>query len=177
MRSTKPKKAATLFAALVTACLAVLTVPADASPRAADVRSEIARHAKGEVGQGETPPGSNCNPYGPCESWCAHFATWTWRKAGIDIPNYGFTGDIYTWGKKRDRAHGTDTGMRVGDIVLYGTGPGNVDTGVVVAVSDGKITTVEGNSGDKVARHGPFDPRHAKAAGRPADIYGWVSAA
>lgn len=49
--------------------------------------------------------------------------------------------------------------MKPGDIVLYGTGPQStstsVHTGVVVAVGNGTITTVEGNS---------------------ANIYGWVSA-
>jgi hypothetical protein len=24
-----------------------------------------------------------CNPYGPCEQWCALFATWAWRQAGV----------------------------------------------------------------------------------------------
>ncbi len=119
-------------------------------------------------------------PYGPCQAWCAHFATWTWRKAGINIPNYGFTGDIYTWGRSKGRAHSTNTGMQPGDIVLYGTGPQNtstsVHTGVVVAVGKGKITTVEGNSNNAVRKHGPFDPTQAKAAGRPGNIYGWVAA-
>ena len=36
-----------------------------------------------------------CNPYGPCEEWCALFATWVWRHAGVSIPSYAFTGDIY----------------------------------------------------------------------------------
>jgi hypothetical protein len=70
--------------------------------------------------------------------------------------------------------------MKPGDIVLYGTGPQStstsVHTGVVVAVGNGKITTVEGNSDDKVRKHGPFNPKKAKDAGRPANIYGWVSA-
>ncbi|TDW54701.1 CHAP domain-containing protein [Kribbella pratensis] len=156
----------------------VSSVPLTAT--AAETRTQIVNAANGEVGQGETPPGSNCNPYGACESWCAHFATWTWRKAGSDIPNYGFTGDIYTWGQRKGRAHSGNTGMKPGDIVLYGTGPQNTSTslhtGVVVATGNGKITTVEGNSHDKVQKLGPFDPKHAKNAGRPGNIYGWVSA-
>ena len=166
-----------LVASVLVAASGSLTLTASA----ADTRTKIVNAANGEIGQQETPPGSNCNPYGPCQAWCAHFATWTWRKAGIDIPNYGFTGDIYTWGQRKGRAHSSNTGMKRGDIVLYGTGPQNtgtsVHTGVVVAVgTDGKITTVEGNSGDKVRKHGPFDPKRAKAAGRPGNIYGWVSA-
>ena len=41
--------------------------------------------------------GSFCNPYGPCEEWCALFATWVWQQAGIPIPSYPFTGNIYNW--------------------------------------------------------------------------------
>lgn len=174
-----------LGSALLTAGSATASaVPAAPAPDAAalpaDTRTAIVNAANSQIGQGETPPGSNCNPYGPCQAWCAHFATWTWRKAGITIPNYGFTGDIYTWGRNKGRAHSTNTGMQPGDIVLYGTGPQNtstsVHTGVVVAVGNGKITTVEGNSGDAVRKHGPFDPTRAKAAGRPGNIYGWVAA-
>ncbi|GAA2807571.1 CHAP domain-containing protein [Kribbella solani] len=166
-----------LLAAVLIALLGSMTLTASA----ADTRTTIVNAANGEVGQQETPPGSNCNPYGPCEPWCAHFATWTWRQAGINIPNYGFTGDIYTWGQARGRAHSTNTGMQPGDIVLYGTGPQNTDTsvhtGVVVAVaSNGNITTVEGNANNQVSKYGPFDPKRAKNAGRPGNIYGWVSA-
>ena len=41
-------------------------------------------------------PGMFCNPYGPCEEWCALFATWVWEQAGIPIPGYAFVGDVYT---------------------------------------------------------------------------------
>ncbi|MGW5189922.1 CHAP domain-containing protein [Kribbella sp. NPDC004138] len=166
---------------LVAAVAVALCGSLSLTAAAADTRTTIVNAANGEVGQQETPPGSNCNPYGPCEAWCAHFATWTWRQAGIQIPNYGFTGDIYTWGQGKGRTHDGDTGMQPGDIVLYGTSPDDTDTsvhtGVVVAVgTDGRITTVEGNSGNEVRKHGPFDPQHAGNAGRPADIYAWVSA-
>ena len=36
-------------------------------------------------------------PYGPCEEWCALFATWVWEQAGVPIPSYPFTGSIYDW--------------------------------------------------------------------------------
>ena len=44
-----------------------------------------------------TSQGPYCNPYGPCEEWCALFATWAWEQAGIPIPRYAFTGDIWGW--------------------------------------------------------------------------------
>ena len=45
--------------------------------------------------------GLYCNPYGPCEEWCALFATWAWEQAGIPIPRYAFTGDIWGWAAAR----------------------------------------------------------------------------
>ncbi|WP_344311174.1 CHAP domain-containing protein [Fodinicola feengrottensis] len=167
--------ALTVTATPVAALAATATVVQPAT-----VRTDIVSIANSELGIGENPPGSNCTKYGPCEAWCALFATWVWRQAGISIPQYDFTGDIYTWGQGKGRAHSTNTGMQPGDIVLYGTGPQNTDTslhtGIVVAVGTGTITTVEGNSDNQVEKHGPFDPTHAHAAGRPGNIYGWVSA-
>jgi cell wall-associated NlpC family hydrolase len=174
------------LAVLLASGIAVTAAPAAASvgraeiSRTQDLRADIVRIANSQLGTEEDPPGSNCTPYGPCEAWCALFATWTWRQAGSTIPSYDFTGDIYTWGENNGRSHPTNTGMQPGDIVLYGTGPEDTDTsvhtGVVVAVGTGTITTVEGNSDNQVEQHGPFDPKHAEDAGRPGDIYGWVSA-
>lgn len=173
---------AVLFAGVLAAAAtpaAAFAVTASAV-QPADVRSDIVSTANSQLGIGEDPPGSNCTKYGPCEAWCALFATWTWQQAGISIPQYAFTGDIYTWGQGKGRAHSTNTGMQPGDIVLYGTGPEDTDTslhtGIVVAVGTGTITTVEGNSDNQVEKHGPFDPTHAQSAGRPGNIYGWVSA-
>ena len=52
--------------------------------------------------------GPYCNPYGPCEEWCALFATWVWRQAGIPIPSYAFTGDIYQLGRHQRRRAAAD---------------------------------------------------------------------
>jgi len=113
--------------------------------------------------------GNFCNPYGPCEEWCSLFATWVWERAGVPIPEYPFTGDIYTWAAD-------DTGVlppaavpQPGDIVLYGTGPWSTATslhaGVVVQVwPDGAIVTVEGDAGPAasgslaVVINGPYLP-------------------
>jgi CHAP domain len=110
-----------------------------------------------------------CNPYGPCEQWCALFATWAWEQAGIPIPRYAFTGDIWGWAA----AHGRDlppTAMpAVGDAVLYGTGPQSTSTSVHVGIvtqvwPDDAIMTVGGDSGPgrtgylSTALDGPFLP-------------------
>jgi hypothetical protein len=111
--------------------------------------------------------GSFCNPFGPCEEWCALFATWAVQQGGIDIPSFAFTGDIWTWGAERGLAL-PPTAMPVPcDVVLYGTGPASTDTsvhtGIVAQVwPDGAVLTLEGDAGPgatgrlAVVVNGPF---------------------
>jgi CHAP domain-containing protein len=112
--------------------------------------SEIVRIARSQVGTGESPPGSNCNPYGPCVEWCSLFVSWVWKRAGVPMEGstatYAYSGSIYTWAETHQDdpfavpplggeapASGEGDGARVlpptatpapGDAVLYGTGPG-----------------------------------------------------
>jgi hypothetical protein len=113
-----------------------------------------------------------CNPYGPCEPWCALFATWVWEIAGIPIPHYAFVGDMYTWAKAHTATLSAGQMLQPGDAVLYGTGPWNVNTAVHVALvaqvwPDGAITTIAGDSGPgphgyfSVNINGPFLPTHS----------------
>ena len=110
-----------------------------------------------------------CNPYGPCEEWCALFATWAWRQAGIPIPSYAFVGDIYDWAASHGALLPPTARPEPGDAVLYGTGPQNVFTSVHVAIvtqvwPDGAIDTVDGDSGPgrdgwlSVTINGPYLP-------------------
>lgn len=108
---------------------------------------EILRAARKETGYHET--GNNINKFGPAgQPWCAYFATDMWRKAGVNIPNYGFTGDVYRWGQEHGKAYGAGSlkQARPGDVLLFGTGPSRgapVITakeradGIVVEVSPG----------------------------------------
>jgi hypothetical protein len=116
--------------------------------------------------------GQFCNPYGPCEAWCALFATWAWETAGIPIPHYAFVGDIYTWALAHTSVLSADQILQPGDAVLYGTGPSSVATavhmGIVAQVwPDGAIDTIEGDSGPgpegyfSVNINGPFLPTHS----------------
>ena len=113
--------------------------------------------------------GYYCNPYGPCEEWCALFATWAWQQVGIPIPSYGFTGSMYEWAGTYGALLPPTATPAVGDAVLYGTGPQNADTSVHVAVitqewPDGALVTVDGDSGPgrdgwlSVTINGPFLP-------------------
>ncbi len=119
---------------------------------------------------GPSPDGGNyCNPYGPCEQWCALFATWVWERAGIRVPRYAFAGDVYKWARRHSRVITLRDNPAPGDLVLYGTGPRNIWTsphmGVVAQVwPDGEIDTVEGDAGPgpggwtSVLVNGPFLP-------------------
>jgi hypothetical protein len=113
--------------------------------------------------------GYYCNPYGPCEEWCALFATWAWEQAGVPIPSYAFTGDIYHWAAVHGAVLAPTTTPDPGDAVLYGTGPASTSSSVHVGIvtqvwPDGAIMTVSGDSGPgrdgalSVTINGPFLP-------------------
>jgi hypothetical protein len=120
-------------------------------------RANIVRIARSQLNYHERP--HNCTKYGPCEEWCALFATWVWRTAGVPIPKYAFTGDVYKWGQRHHLAYGRAALGRAqaGDVLLFGTGPSNPSTsthiGIVVGVARGRVTLIEGNSNDAVRSH------------------------
>ena len=114
-----------------------------------------------------------CNPYGPCEAWCALFATWVWERAGVPIPSFAFTGAIYGWAAANTAVLPATAAPLPGDAVLYGTGPGStsssVHVGLVVQVwPDGAVVTIEGDAGPAatgslaVIVNGPYLPSHSR---------------
>ncbi|MGA2838102.1 MAG: CHAP domain-containing protein [Acidimicrobiales bacterium] len=136
----------------------------DPSPTA----SAIVSIATGQV-NADPDTGYFCNPYGPCEAWCALFATWVWEESGVPIPQYAFTGDIYNWSADNTGVLPPTASPLPGDAVLYGTGPWSVDTsvhtGLVAQVwPDGAIVTVEGDAGPGIVGNlaviinGPYLP-------------------
>jgi hypothetical protein len=140
------------------------------SPYGLPASKTITAVAAGQVeGDPDISRGAFCNPYGPCEAWCALFATWVWRAAGIPIPSYPFTGSIDSWAGSHTRLLAPTALPAPGDAVLYGTGPestaSSVHTGIVSQVwPDGAIVTVEGDAGPaptgqlSVIVNGPFLP-------------------
>ena len=164
--------------------------------------NEIVRIARTQLGREEEPPGSNCNPYGPCVAWCSLFLSWVWQHAGVPLKGststYAYSGTIYEWAEAHEggglpgaSAPGEPftaaepNGARVlpptatpspGDAVLYGTGPKDSDhIGIVERVfPGGQITTIDGNFGDRVSRNGPFLPSQAAAYGMPGPIFGYA---
>ena len=121
------------------------------------LKDKIVNIADAEKGNGEKPNGSNCTKYSKmCVAWCALFATWVWRKAGVNIPQYAFTGDVYNWGKRKGKSYGKANLKKAtkGDVLLFGTGPSSTKTsthiGIVKSVSGSSVTLIEGNSQNKV---------------------------
>jgi hypothetical protein len=137
-------------------------------PASPDRASRIVSVAASQLGP--SPEGGRyCNPYGPCEEWCALFASWVWERAGIRVPRFAFVGNLYRWAARHTRVIPGRGRPAPGDLVLYGTGPQNVWTsphmGVVAQVwPDGEIDTVEGDAGPSpggwasVLVNGPFLP-------------------
>ncbi|MDA8373828.1 MAG: CHAP domain-containing protein [Actinomycetota bacterium] len=132
---------------------------------------------------GPATQGNFCNPYGPCEQWCALFAAWAWNQGGVAAVSDGFTGDLYDWAAQNTSVIGPDQAPAAGDIVFYGTGPqstsSSVHDGIVVQTwPDGSMVTVEGDSGPGpdgwlgVTVNGPFmAQRSLESNGAP--IYGY----
>jgi len=142
----------------------------DAPPYSLATSATITSVAASQVGPDPAnQTGPYCNPYGPCEQWCALFLTWVWEHGGIPVPSIPFTGNIYAWAATHGRILPAGALAAPGDAVLYGTGPQStatsVHTGAVVQVwPDGAVVTVEGDAGPApdglgaVIINGPFLP-------------------
>ena len=141
------------------------------SPAPTPTASAIVSVATGQV-NADPYAGYFCNLYGPCEAWCALFATWVWERAGVPIPSFAFTGDIYGWAAAHTGVLPPTGAPLPGDAVLYGTGPWSTSTSVHVGLvaqvwPDGAIVTVEGDAGPNSTGHlaviinGPYLPTHS----------------
>ncbi|MCP2339153.1 C40 family peptidase [Actinomadura rupiterrae] len=118
--------------------------------------------ARGELGQGEHPPGSNHNKftdwYGLGDvPWCDIFLAWCADRAGClpAVGRFAYTPSHAQWFKEHGRWGEVP---RVGAIVFFDWG-GSRDlsaidhVGVVEALrADGSIVSIEGNTEDMVRR-------------------------
>jgi hypothetical protein len=122
--------------------------------------------------QPDPDTGYYCNPYGPCEEWCALFATWAWAQGGYAVPRYPFTGSVDTWAAQNGFVLPPTATPAPGDAVLYGTGPQSAATSVHIAIvaqvwPDGALVTIDGDSGPgrdgwlSVTINGPFLPANS----------------
>ncbi|GHO50422.1 CHAP domain-containing protein [Ktedonospora formicarum] len=122
-----------------------------------DIRAKIVAAARKEYARGVHETGVNCNPYGPCEEWCALFASWTWRQAGINI-NIAYVPNYQDYGQKHGTLHKGLSNPQPGDAIIFHT-PGHSYThvGIIVEVHpNGEVISIEGNHRDRVDKVGPY---------------------
>lgn len=120
--------------------------------------------ARGEIGQVESPPGSNDSdriaeyrtavPGAAAGPWCAYFASWVAAQNGTPLGENGKgfarVDDVYAWARRTGRAvaAGPATQPKPGDLIIW-----DEHMGIVESVTpDGRMTTIEGNSSDSVAQ-------------------------
>lgn len=133
-----------MSAALVCAALAAaLLVTRPRSPATTPLQARIVRLVEREVGYRTDPATSYCNRFSAfwhsgaadCgntnldEQWCADFAAWAWREAGVRFTYDAHAGDInsasvsfYHWGVAHGTWHAVGTGYvpEPGDVAIYG---------------------------------------------------------
>jgi hypothetical protein len=151
------------FASLMGAASGTAATAAPVPVSAGGAGQAIVNIASAEVGQAEQPPGSNDSPrigqyrqatagsgVGP---WCAYFVSWAARGAGVPLGDsgqgFGRVDDVYAWAQKTGKAIPAGTGKpQPGDLIVW-----DEHIGIVESVgADGAISTIEGNSSDKVSR-------------------------
>ena len=89
---------------------------------------------------------------------CACFVSWCADQSGYIqsgvIPKFSLCSDGVKWFESKGRFRDASYTPAVGDIIFFDWGNnGTIDhVGIVESVSGGTVNTIEGNSGDKVAR-------------------------
>jgi cell wall-associated NlpC family hydrolase len=137
--------------------------PDVAGPRGAG--EKMVSIARRELGVAESPPGSNESPRiahyreatagapGP-GPWCAYFVSWVANEAGVPLgearQGFGSVDDVWAWAESAGRgipAQG-GPGPSPGDLIVWDEHIGLVEK----LLPGGRVQTIEGNSGDHVAR-------------------------
>ena len=134
-----------------------------AAPTPGQAGTRALAAAQAEIGVAEEPSGSNdgarISDYRAADGssagmpWCATFVSWAAKSVGAPIgengQGYAAVADIEAWGRRTGRFIPVTDEPKPGDIVLYGTH----HVGFVESVGPGdRLTTVEGNHGNRVAR-------------------------
>ena len=110
------------------------------------------------------------------EEWCACFVSWCadqcgYIEAGV-IPKFSLCSAGMEWFESRGQFMDGSYVPTSGDLVFFDWGnDGSVDhVGIVESVVDGTVYTIEGNSGDKVARRS-YPIGYAKIVGYGVPAY------
>ncbi|HUY30899.1 MAG TPA: CHAP domain-containing protein [Acidimicrobiales bacterium] len=123
--------------------VASLLPPAARPPSLTPIEARLVAAADSQLGYRTSPSGTYCNRYSAywragaadCgdanrdEQWCADFAAWVWRRAGVRFAYGQYPGEIdsasasfYTWGVAHRTWHpvGSRYVPRPGDVAVYG---------------------------------------------------------
>ena len=90
--------------------------------------------------------------------WCACFVSWCADQSGLiasgNVPKFSLCSDGVSWFQGKNKWQSGGTTLTAGMIIFFDWNhDGNSDhVGIVESVSGGIVNTIEGNSGDKVAR-------------------------
>ncbi|SDJ04153.1 CHAP domain-containing protein [Lentzea albidocapillata subsp. violacea] len=127
------------------------------TPALATTGGDIANIADDHIGKGCSGNGWECHP----GAWCADFAGWVWRQAGIDARGIDARAASFVeYGNK----NGTRTTTpHVGDAIVYRYNGSNWAEHVNLVYetrSDGQIRTIGGNEGDRVTLSGWHRPEN-----------------
>ncbi|MFF7652871.1 peptidoglycan-binding protein [Streptomyces sp. NPDC007983] len=133
------------------------------------IREKAVAIAMGEVGTtadaGRCVPGK---PYSICDEWCAAFATWVWRQAGVGIPSLNSVPQVYDWAVAQGRWVPTDqlSTARPGDLIIFGSAGNRYHIGVVDQVGGQNVRVVSGNTTnpDKPGQYGVYDKTYPLSA-------------
>lgn len=103
----------------------------------------------------------------PGQPWCMYFVQWCALRAatacGCSNPVRPVTGHVLTFWGATPAAHRFNVlAARAGDILIFDFGGGRGHTGVVTAVANGILTTVEGNTNGTGSREGDGVYRKAR---------------
>jgi hypothetical protein len=174
-------------------------------PQLPALEQRIVSIAESQVGYQTDPPGTYCNRYSAywfsgtadCgnnnldEEWCADFAAWVWRQAGVTFTYQFINGDInsssasfYEWGVANGTWHpiGDRYVAQPGDVAVYG-----LDAAALTAVHVAIVTSITpGDRGPNVVNgdgdrtgfsvvEAGTDQLFADTASRSARISGYVS--
>ncbi|WP_371619447.1 CHAP domain-containing protein [Streptomyces sp. NBC_00454] len=167
MKPSLPKNLLTVVLGMLALLATVLTTAPAAQ---AATTGDIARVAEQEASR---PHG--CSYYGDCPGggWCAVFATWVWRQAGVgDLGGLGISAkDFYQYGVRHNTV---DQIPNIGDAVVFnlnGDGTYADHVNIVVAVAGDTVTTVGGNESGTVQRTSWNWRQGTNAGGQHASAY------
>jgi hypothetical protein len=173
LRSRQPGQSLRWFGLILAACAVVIIlmvtlhrvfgnadsfpVPSEAALAGLSLPLRIVAIAKSQVGYHTEPSGSYCNKFSAywgagmpdcpsgelTEEWCADFAAWVWRLAGVQF-TYGYdpgqingaAASFYQWGVANGEWHPATSGYLAspGDVAIYGLLPGAHPSAVHVAI-------------------------------------------